>query len=111
MGWHTRLDMAFNPDTSRMEVTRQLLPGNYPFKFVLDDVWSASFDYPTMQVRARAGGSGWEGGWVVAGGGGAQEGGRAGHSSSALCLFLNVEPMSSQDSGGVQHICVCKAWG
>jgi hypothetical protein len=42
--------MAFNPDTSRLEVTRQLLPGNYPFKFVLDDVWSASWDYPTMAV-------------------------------------------------------------
>jgi len=34
-------------------VTRELLPGSYPFKFVIDDVWSASADYPSFKVRAR----------------------------------------------------------
>lgn len=32
------------------QVIRELLPGTYPFKFVIDDVWSASADYPSMKV-------------------------------------------------------------
>lgn len=50
IGWHTRVDLLENPQTHRMEVTRQLLPGSYPFKFILDDVWCANLDYPMYQV-------------------------------------------------------------
>lgn len=38
-----------------MQVTRELLPGSYPFKFIIDDVWCASPDYPTMSVRGTWG--------------------------------------------------------
>jgi hypothetical protein len=50
VGWHTLLDLQENPVTHRLEVTRQLLPGSYPFKFILDGTWCANFDYPTYQV-------------------------------------------------------------
>jgi hypothetical protein len=52
VGWHQRIDLAEHPVTKRLEVTRELLPGSYPFKFVIDDVWSASQDYPSFTVRA-----------------------------------------------------------
>jgi Glycogen recognition site of AMP-activated protein kinase len=54
VGWHTRLDLSENPSTRRLEVKRTLLPGSYPFKFVLDDHWCASLDHPTYRVRSRA---------------------------------------------------------
>ena len=31
-------------------MTRDLLPGAYPFKFVLDEHWTASADYPVTTV-------------------------------------------------------------
>jgi hypothetical protein len=48
VGWGEQLPMAFNPKTGRLEVTRRLMPGRYPFKFVLDGQWAASLDYPTV---------------------------------------------------------------
>jgi len=50
VGWGTQLPMAPNPRAGgRLEVTRRLLPGRYPFKFVLDGAWAASLDYPTVR--------------------------------------------------------------
>ncbi|WIA29029.1 hypothetical protein OEZ86_011543 [Tetradesmus obliquus] len=49
VGWHTLLDLQENPVTHRLEVTRQLLPGSYPFKFILDGTWCPNHDYPTYQ--------------------------------------------------------------
>jgi protein-tyrosine phosphatase len=50
VGWGTQLPMEPNPRAGgRLEVTRNLLPGRYPFKFVLDGTWAASLDYPTYQ--------------------------------------------------------------
>jgi hypothetical protein len=51
VGWHTLLDLQENPITHRLEVTRQLLPGSYPFKFIVDGTWCANHDYPTYKVR------------------------------------------------------------
>jgi hypothetical protein len=53
VGWHTLLDLQEHPMTKRLEVTREVLPGSYPFKFILDGHWCANFDYPTYQVRER----------------------------------------------------------
>ncbi|GBF90184.1 phosphoglucan phosphatase [Raphidocelis subcapitata] len=53
VGWHQRIDLAENPKTKRLEVTRELLPGSYPFKFVIDEVWSASADYPCFKDGAN----------------------------------------------------------
>lgn len=50
VGWHTLLDLQENPVTHRLEVTRQLLPGSYPFKFIMDGTWCPNHDYPTYQV-------------------------------------------------------------
>ncbi|KAF6266795.1 protein-tyrosine phosphatase-like protein [Scenedesmus sp. NREL 46B-D3] len=49
VGWHTLLDLQENPVSHRLEVTRQLLPGSYPFKFILDGTWCPNHDYPTYQ--------------------------------------------------------------
>jgi hypothetical protein len=53
VGWHTLLDLVENPTTKRLEVTRQVLPGSYPFKFILDGTWCPNMEYPTYQVRVR----------------------------------------------------------
>ncbi|KAF8072853.1 DSP4 [Scenedesmus sp. PABB004] len=53
VGWHTLLDLRENPDTHRLEVTRSLLPGSYPFKFILDGTWCANHDYPTYADGAN----------------------------------------------------------
>lgn len=52
VGWHTLLDLKENPATHRLEVVRQLMPGSYPFKFVIDGTWCVNTDYPTYQVGA-----------------------------------------------------------
>lgn len=54
VGWHTLLDLKENPKTHRLEVTREVLPGTYPFKFIVDGRWVANYDYPTYQVRASS---------------------------------------------------------
>lgn len=53
VGWHQRIDLAEHPRTKRLEVTRNLLPGSYPFKFVIDEVWCASADYPSFKDGAN----------------------------------------------------------
>eukprot|EP00879_Flechtneria_rotunda_P017674 GHRR01018526.1.p1 GENE.GHRR01018526.1~~GHRR01018526.1.p1 ORF type:complete len:519 (+),score=171.17 GHRR01018526.1:515-2071(+) len=46
IGWHTLLDLVENPAADyRLEITRELMPGQYPFKFVIDGKWCANFDY------------------------------------------------------------------
>lgn len=47
VGWHTMLDLQENPKTKRLEVTREVLPGTYNFKFIVDGRWVANHDYPT----------------------------------------------------------------
>ncbi|KAI8476474.1 MAG: phosphatases II [Monoraphidium minutum] len=53
VGWHSKVDLAEHPVTRRLEVTRDLLPGSYPFKFIIDDVWCASPDYPSFTDGAN----------------------------------------------------------
>lgn len=53
VGWHTLLELQENPVTHRLEITRQLMPGSYPFKFIYDGTWAANFDYPTYQDGAN----------------------------------------------------------
>jgi hypothetical protein len=50
VGWHTLLDLQENPETKRLEVTREVLPGTYNFKFIVDGRWVANHDYPTYLV-------------------------------------------------------------
>lgn len=50
VGWHTLLDLQENPQTKRLEVTRDVLPGTYTFKFIVDGRWVANHDYPTYMV-------------------------------------------------------------
>lgn len=50
VGWHTLLDLQENPHTKRLEVTREVLPGTYTFKFIIDGRWVANHDYPTYLV-------------------------------------------------------------
>lgn len=54
VGWHTLLDLQENPETKRLEVTREVLPGTYNFKFVVDGRWVANHDYPTYLVGKAA---------------------------------------------------------
>lgn len=61
VGWHTLLDLKEDPKTKRLQVTRDVLPGTYNFKFIVDGRWVANYDYPTYEVgaalyRAAAGG-------------------------------------------------------
>lgn len=49
VGWGTQLDMSIDPKTGNPTLTRMLSPGLYPYKFVVDGVWSYSLDHPTMQ--------------------------------------------------------------
>lgn len=49
VGWHTLLDLKENPKTRTLEVTRDVLPGTYTFKFIVDGRWVANYDYPTYQ--------------------------------------------------------------
>jgi hypothetical protein len=44
------LDLQENPKTKRLEVTREVLPGTYNFKFIVDGRWVANHDYPTYLV-------------------------------------------------------------
>jgi hypothetical protein len=67
VGWHTLLDLQENPVTHRLEVTRQLLPGSYPFKFILDGTWCPSHDHPTYQVNAASSPAAACSRWVCAG--------------------------------------------
>lgn len=55
VGWHTLLDLQENPETRRLELTRQVLPGTYPFKFIIDGRWVANYDIPTYQVHVKSG--------------------------------------------------------
>jgi hypothetical protein len=56
VGWHSLVDLEEHPQTRVLQTTRHLLPGRYPFKFVVDGHWSYSADYPTYVVRGGAGG-------------------------------------------------------
>ncbi len=53
VGWHNPIPLSENPLSHRMEVVRDLLPGQYPFKFVFDGKWSISADYPMVSDGAN----------------------------------------------------------
>jgi hypothetical protein len=47
VGWGNRLQMELvGPD--RWQLKRQLMPGRYPYKFVMDGTWSYDIDLPLM---------------------------------------------------------------
>ena len=47
MGWGNRLALTLNPARCRYELTREVLPGSYPFKFVIDGKhWTFNADLP-----------------------------------------------------------------
>jgi hypothetical protein len=48
VGWGDRLEMA-PMGRDRWHLTRQLMPGRYPYKFVMDGVWSYDVDLPRMR--------------------------------------------------------------
>jgi hypothetical protein len=47
VGWNDSFPLALNPATQRLEAVRSLMPGRYPFKFIIDGRWTYSVDYPT----------------------------------------------------------------
>jgi len=50
VGWGAALDLqpsAARP--GRLELRRELLPGRYPYKFIVDGRWTYSMDRPLMQ--------------------------------------------------------------
>jgi hypothetical protein len=49
VGWHQKLDMSRDPVTHRFLLKRELLPGSYPYKLVVDGNWTYSADHPTIK--------------------------------------------------------------
>lgn len=47
VGWHRTIDLQHCPKRGKYVATRPLLPGRYPFKFIIDGRWSYCMDYPT----------------------------------------------------------------
>lgn len=50
VGWGQQVDMKYNQQLGRYEVTRHLPPGRFPYKFVMDGRWTYSADHPTFTV-------------------------------------------------------------
>lgn len=49
MGWYNRVALSRVPGTGdTWAVTRDLLPGKYSYKFVMDGTWSYDADLPTF---------------------------------------------------------------
>jgi Glycogen recognition site of AMP-activated protein kinase len=48
VGWGQRLDLILNMETHRFELQRELPPGKFPFKFIIDDCWTCSADQPSL---------------------------------------------------------------
>ncbi|GAX75733.1 hypothetical protein CEUSTIGMA_g3176.t1 [Chlamydomonas eustigma] len=49
VGWHQKLDLKRDPTTHRFLLHRDLLPGSYPYKLVVDGNWTYSADHPTIK--------------------------------------------------------------
>lgn len=48
-GWDTHVDMDWDAVSQRWLVSRQLNPGTYRFKLVVDGTWRHSTDHPTVR--------------------------------------------------------------
>jgi len=46
LGWGTPQDLNYDPSHQRFELQKQLNPGRYNFKFIIDGTWTCSRDYP-----------------------------------------------------------------
>ena len=46
MGWGSPHDLEYIPSKKRFELHRDLNPGKYNFKFIIDGLWTCSVDYP-----------------------------------------------------------------
>ena len=69
VGWHQKLDMVWDVPTLRWMLKRDLLPGSYPYKLVIDGNWTYSADHPTTQdgdnINNVLDVRGWQGGREV----------------------------------------------
>lgn len=52
VGWGQQIDLEYNSERHRHEVTRHLPPGRYPYKFIMDGHWTYSADHPTFTVSS-----------------------------------------------------------
>lgn len=48
-GWHAPLDMEIGPDPGHWVLYRDLMPGQYQYKLVIDGKWTYDPDHPTVQ--------------------------------------------------------------
>lgn len=54
MGWGQQLDLQREPGSGRWVLRRELPPGRFPFKFIVDGRWTCSADHPTFMVPHRS---------------------------------------------------------
>lgn len=47
VGWHRTVDLAFDGSSGKHAVQQPMLPGRYPFKFIIDGQWTYCMEYPT----------------------------------------------------------------
>ena len=55
MGWGQQLDMAREAGGGRWVLRRELPPGRFPYKLIVDGRWTCSADHPTFVVRGFCG--------------------------------------------------------
>lgn len=48
VGWHNRVPLEKDSETGKFVVVRQLPPGTYQYKFVVDGVWQPNLELPTV---------------------------------------------------------------
>ncbi|KAG1664254.1 hypothetical protein FOA52_003508 [Chlamydomonas sp. UWO 241] len=48
-GWHKKLDLTRNAKKWRFELTREMRPGTYQYKYIFDGAWTYSADHPTVK--------------------------------------------------------------
>lgn len=54
VGWGQQLDLEREPGSGRWVLRRELPPGRFPFKFIVDGRWTCSADHPTFMVPRRS---------------------------------------------------------
>lgn len=54
VGWGQQLDMEREAGGGRWVLRRELPPGRFPYKLIVDGRWTCSADHPTFVVRGRA---------------------------------------------------------
>ena len=53
VGWGQELDLQRERGGGRWALTRELPPGRFPYKFIVDGRWTCSADHPTLMARRR----------------------------------------------------------